>query len=165
MVDVVDEEDRVVGVTPRADMRGLNLPHRTAYVLCRNSGGDVFVHLRTATKDVYPSMYDAFFGGVAASGEPIEQTAHREFAEEAGVEGAELRFCFKEFFEDDRSRQWASIYETSWDGPLVLQVEEVESGEWVALEKMVGLMNERPFVPDGRALFLMWLGQHAARHD
>ncbi len=119
-VDVVDEDDRVVGVVARAEMRVNNLPHRTAYVLCRNSAGDVFVHRRTRTKDVYPGMYDAFFGGVAASGEPIKQTARREFAEEAGVGDAELRFCFK-------------VFETRWDGALVLQTEEVESGEWVAM--------------------------------
>ena len=40
------------------------LPHRSTYILVFDGRGELFVHLRTATKDVYPSHWDPCVGGV-----------------------------------------------------------------------------------------------------
>ncbi|KAL9179282.1 hypothetical protein ACHAXT_008572 [Thalassiosira profunda] len=46
---------------------------------------DVYVHQRTSTKQIFPSLYDMFVGGVSTSGEPSRLTAAREVAEELGL--------------------------------------------------------------------------------
>ena len=51
-VDVVDELGNTIGVFTRQQMREGRLPHRCTYVLVFNTHGELFVHLRTATKDV-----------------------------------------------------------------------------------------------------------------
>ena len=55
LVDVIDGQGRTVGTVTRREMRGRRLPHRCTYVLVFNRRGELFVHLRTPTKDVYPS--------------------------------------------------------------------------------------------------------------
>lgn len=69
---MVDEDDRVVDVVTRAEVRARNLLHRCAEIVVRSGAGEIWVHRRTDTKDVYPGLYDMVVGGVLASGEPWE---------------------------------------------------------------------------------------------
>ena len=83
-VDIIDEDDRVVATATRREVRSGALLHRCTYVLLRNSAGEILVHRRTDTKDIFPGAYDVFAGGVCAAGEPYDECARREVAEEAG---------------------------------------------------------------------------------
>jgi len=78
LVDVVDDGGRVVGRATRREMRARRLPHRSTYILVFNRRGELFIHLRTATKDVYPSHWDVCVGGVVAAGESFDDGAARE---------------------------------------------------------------------------------------
>jgi len=62
LVDVVDEAGRVVATVSRREMRARRLAHRSVYVLVFDRRGALFVHLRTADKDVYPSHWDVAIG-------------------------------------------------------------------------------------------------------
>jgi NUDIX domain-containing protein len=53
-----------------------------AEIAIRNTAGEIWVHRRTDTKDVYPGLYDMVVGGVLASGEAWEDGARRELKEE-----------------------------------------------------------------------------------
>jgi isopentenyldiphosphate isomerase len=55
---ILEEEGRTIGTVTRREMRQRRFPHRCVYVLVFNGRGVLFVHLRTATKDVYPSHWD-----------------------------------------------------------------------------------------------------------
>src|SRR5215813_9467549 len=102
LVDVIDDAGRTVGVVTRREMRGRRLPHRCTYVLVFNARGELFVHLRTPTKDVYPSHWDVAAGGVLAAGESFDEGARREGMEELGVELAlEPLFPFR--YADERT--------------------------------------------------------------
>src|SRR5580692_2492032 len=85
LVDVLDRSGRVVGVATRAEMRARHLPHRCVYILVFNRQGSLFVHQRTASKDVFPSYWDVAIGGVVSAGESFDQAALREGNEELGV--------------------------------------------------------------------------------
>lgn len=54
LVDVVDEDDRVVATATRHEVRRRQLLHRCTYVLVRNASGEILVHRRTDTKDIFP---------------------------------------------------------------------------------------------------------------
>lgn len=70
ILDVVDEDDRVVGRARRGDVYARGLRHRCVFVWARDAEGRVFVHRRTATKLVFPSLYDMFVGGWWARASP-----------------------------------------------------------------------------------------------
>ena len=69
LVDVMDDAGRTIGTVTRREMRAQRLPHRATYLLVFNDRGELFIHLRTATKDVYPSHWAVTIGGVLAAGE------------------------------------------------------------------------------------------------
>jgi len=159
LVDVVDLEDRVIGVVPRSAVRAGNLIHRAAYVLVRNSRGELYVHRRTETKDVDPGLYDMFAAGVCTSGETYDQTAVRELGEELGIEGVAPRFLFKHLYRGPNSRLWGAVYDVLWDGPVRHQESEVAWGTFVPLEELLRMVEEREFCPDSREIFERWLGR------
>lgn len=91
ILDIVDENDVVVGQAPRGEATARGLRHRCVFIEARDAEGRVFVHRRTATKLVFPSHYDMFVGGVVGAGESYEEAALREAEEELGVSGLPAR--------------------------------------------------------------------------
>jgi isopentenyldiphosphate isomerase len=156
-VDVVDAQDRVVGRASRAEVRARRLRHRATYLLVFNSRGELFIHLRTADKDVYPSHWDVAVGGVVAAGESYDDGARRELAEEVGIRDAPPQPLFDFAYEDATNQVNGRVYRVTWDGPLVLQPEEVVRGEWLLPAAVRERMRREPFCPDGVVAFERYL--------
>ena len=156
LVDVVDLEDRVVGVSTRAHVRAANLLHRCAEIAIVNGAGAIYVHRRTQTKDVYPGMYDMVVGGVVASGESWEEGARRELEEEAGVAGADLREIGRHLYEGPHERALMRLYEVTWEGPITPQPEEIAWGEFVPFAELDRMLSVHAFCPDSLEVFERW---------
>jgi isopentenyldiphosphate isomerase len=156
LVDVVDADDRVIGGATRRQVRADNLLHRACYVVVLDADGRVFVHLRTATKDVFPSHYDAVVGGVLAAGESYDEGARREVREEIGVDAEQLRQVGFLRYEDRSSRVHGEIFECRATPPLSLQADEVVSGEWLEAGEVERRIDRAPFCPDGVLAFRVW---------
>jgi isopentenyldiphosphate isomerase len=152
LVDVIDAEGRTVGVVTRAEMRAQRLPHRCTYILVFNTRGELFIHLRTATKDVFPSHWDVTIGGVLAAGESFDDGAWREAREELGVEpiGVETLFPFR--YRDESSVVNGMVYRLVHNGPFQLQPEEIVRGEFVPPTSIPRRAESARFCPDGLAV-------------
>lgn len=161
---LVDEEDLVTGTAPRRDIRSRNLLHRGVAVIVRSPAGEIYVHRRTETKDVFPGMYDMVVGGMVAAGESYEETARRELAEELGVVGVEPAFLFKHRYRGDRNNAWMSLYEVVWAGPVRQQEEEISWGAYMSEQELEGKLDGWPFAPDHLEAFrryLSWRGEES----
>lgn len=149
IVAVVDENNRVVGALPRSQMRAEGQRHRATYILVFDSGGRIFVQKRTAQKDIYPGFFDVATGGVVLAGESYEASALRELAEELGIKDVPLSRHFDFCHEEGGNRVWGRVFSCVYEGDVVLQAEEVESGEFLPLERVLDLSRTHPFTPDG----------------
>lgn len=147
IVTIVDEHNNVIGSAPRREMRAKKLPHRSTYIFVFNSQGELFVQKRTMTKDIYPGYYDPCTGGVVLHGESYELSATRELEEEVGIRDVPLTWHFNVYFEDDGCRVWGSVFSCVYDGDMVLQAEEVESGEFLPIETILQRGSLRPLYP------------------
>lgn len=157
LVDVVDEDDRVIGRVTRRQMREQNVLHRNASVICLTSKGEVFVHRRMHTKDVFPGLYDLFASGVVGAGESYDAAAKRELGEELGVVGPVPKALFKHRYEGPSSRSFTMVYWVIWDGPIVCQAEEIAWGEHLPLSDVARNAQGFPYVPDGWEVFQRYL--------
>lgn len=148
LVDVIDDAGNTIAVVTRREMRAKRLPHRCTYVLVFNSRGELFIHQRTATKDVYPSYWDVCIGGVLAAGESFVQGVRREIREELGID-AEAVELFPFRYADAATFAHGMAYRLDHDGPFRLQVEEIVAGEFVAVDAALERIRLEPFCPDG----------------
>lgn len=155
IVALYDEQGRECGSAPRSRMRSLNLRHAATGILVRDEAGRVFLHRRTTTKDVFPGLYDFAAGGVLGAGEDPYTGAVRELAEELGISGVRLDGLGEADYADQHTNYHAFLYSVVWNGPVRLQPEEVDWGDWVTLDDLVERIGRHraEFVPDTVALW------------
>ena len=159
VVVIVDRHNNVVGAAPRREMRAKRLPHRSTYILVFNPKGELYVQKRTMTKDVFPSYYDIAAGGVVLAGETYEAGAARELEEEMGIRDVPLTPLFEFYFEDDSTCLWGRAFSCIYNGEVVLQPEEVESGAFVATPDILRRAETEPFTPDGLYVLRRYLAE------
>lgn len=148
LVDVIDDAGNTIGVVTRREMRVRKLPHRCTYVLVVNQCGELFIHLRTSTKDVYPSHWDVCIGGVLAAGETFAQGVKREIREELGID-ADVEELFSLHYKDAATFAHGMAYRLTHDGPFQLQVEEIVRGAFVPMAEVMERIKRAAFCPDG----------------
>ncbi|MEV6398771.1 NUDIX domain-containing protein [Streptomyces sp. NPDC051907] len=164
ILDIVDENDVVVGQAPRGEAYARGLRHRCVFVLATDAQGRVFVHRRTATKLVFPSLYDMFVGGVVGAGESYDEAALREAEEELGVSGLPRPvplFTFLYESEDGRQSWWSSVYEVRCELPVRPQEEEVAWHAFLPAAELERRIGEWEWVPDGLAAYERLRGRGA----
>ncbi|KAI9915648.1 hypothetical protein PsorP6_007094 [Peronosclerospora sorghi] len=168
-VCIVDDKNNVLGKADRVVMRTFNLPHRATYIVIKNSrfgrrdcfttactvSGKYYVQRRTMSKDYCPGMLDPVSGGVVQYGESMDVSATREAEEEMGVKNTRLRYLTSFYYEDKYTRVWGGLFDCTFDGPLVLQEDEVDEVLIMTADEILKRRSE--FTPDGIAAFEKYL--------
>jgi isopentenyldiphosphate isomerase len=157
LAEWVDNYDQTLGIRTRAEIRSEKLLYRCACVIVKNSAGEIYVHRRTETKDIFPGMYDMFVAGMLAVGESYEEGARRELSEELGVADAELDFLLRFRYEGLDNPSFNVLFETTYDGDIRPQAEEIAWGTFLSERDVILKLDEWPFVPDGLELFERYL--------
>lgn len=131
-LEVVDENDEVIGLERRGVIHARGLMHRSAQILVFNSKGELFLQKRSPTKDEFPGLWDSSAAGHVNPGESYADCARRELAEELGVESSvALEPMFR--IPASRSTGWehCAVFRCHYDGPFDLQRDEIDEGEWL----------------------------------
>ncbi|ANS64143.1 NTP pyrophosphohydrolase [Streptomyces lincolnensis] len=155
ILDIVDEHDRVIGRSPRGEAYARGLRHRCVFIRARDAQGRLFVHRRTPTKLVFPSLYDMFVGGVVGAGESYDDAALREAEEELGVSGLPRpEFLFKFLYDDGAGRTWwSAVHEVRCELPVSPQAEEVAWHAFLTDDEVEAHLRDWQWVPDGLAAY------------
>ncbi|MFF5898558.1 NUDIX hydrolase [Streptomyces argenteolus] len=154
ILDMVDENDEVVGQVPRGEATERGLRHRCVFIEARDAAGRLFVHRRTASKLVFPSHYDMFVGGVVGAGESYDEAALREAEEELGVLGLPRPVpLFKFLYEDPGHSWWSYVYEVRCELPVAPQPEEVAWHTFLTDAELQERLGTWAWVPDGLAAY------------
>ncbi|MFD7612121.1 NUDIX hydrolase [Streptomyces sp. NPDC059828] len=161
ILDIVDEHDKVIGRAARGEAYARGLRHRCVFVQARDAQGRIFVHRRTATKLVFPSLYDMFVGGVVGAGESYDDAALREAQEELGVSGLPrpvplFRFLYEASAtgrDGIRQTWWSAVYEVPCLLPVRPQAEEVAWYDFLPQQELDARLGTWAWVPDGLAAY------------
>ena len=154
LVDVVDDDDRVVATVTRARVRAERLQHRTVFIVVRRTDGRLLVHQRSAAKDIWPSAWDIAVGGVVAAGEAWDVAAARELAEEVGIDGVPLTLVRTGRYADADVAELARVYTVTWDGSITFADGEVVAAEWLTPAEVAARLADASyaFCPDSVTL-------------
>lgn len=132
LLDVVDENDRVVGVKTRGEIHARGLMHRAVHILVFNRRGEVFLQKRSMSKDEQPGKWDSSAAGHVDSGEQYLDCACRELGEELGIAVEQPpQPLFKLPASNLTGNEHCRVYRYRHDGPLELQPDEIDAGAWL----------------------------------
>ncbi|ASJ71699.1 NUDIX hydrolase [Granulosicoccus antarcticus] len=145
-LDIVDENDKVVGKAPRDQVHREKHLHRSAHIALFNSEGQIFVQLRSMNKDNSAGLWDTSAAGHVDSGETYEACAVRELFEELGVQvSVDQLDCVGHLLpEVGNGFEFTEIYTVRSDQSLTLQKEEIDDGCWVSPVELDRWILERP---------------------
>jgi isopentenyl-diphosphate delta-isomerase type 1 len=164
LLEIVDENDRVIGTEHRGVIHEKGLMHRSAQVLVFNARGDLFLQKRSLSKDEFPGLWDSSAAGHVDPGESYFDCARRELAEELGIDaGDTLQQLFRLKAQPDTGFEHCRVFTCLHEGPMTLQPGEVDAGRWVTPTEMDELDDDAdaPLTPAVRRFWRM----HKARNQ
>ncbi len=156
MVDIVDDDDKVIGKTDIDDVVAKKLLFRVARIIVVNSEGKVFVHQRQHSMAVFPGHYDFGAAGIVSSGESYLQAAARELAEELGVRNTAMKEIGR-FRHERQTRTLNAVFLCTHDGPMTLQEEEIIHGRFMTQREIETLAKKEKMHPGGMTAYAMYL--------
>ncbi len=94
-LDIVDENDNVVGKKNRSEVYAENLSNfRVVNAFILNSQGEIWLPRRSSHKRIFPLCLDMSVGGHVVSGESYEDALRREVLEEINVDIDKVPYRF-----------------------------------------------------------------------
>jgi isopentenyl-diphosphate Delta-isomerase len=90
LLDIVDDNDIVLGREPRSTVHKVGLQHRGVHVFLFTTDGKMLVQKRSADRASSPSMLDCSVSEHVKAGESYREAAIRGMKEELGLEGGEI---------------------------------------------------------------------------
>ncbi len=160
-LDIVNEDDVIIGKASWQEMMDNKLLHRTSNTFVFNSKGELFVHRRADHLKLYPGKWDVKFGGSVQSGEKYAEAAKRELQEEASI-SCEPKELFKMKTRRPEHNVNRTIFKCVYDGKIELDQSEVAEGKFVTIDQAKKMMHEGYLSPSAEDVFKEYL-QHEAK--
>lgn len=124
LLPVVDDQDRQVGLVPRAQVHSQGLLHRAVHVLVFDLQGNLWLQRRSQVKDTYPGMWTSSASGHLDPGEDYFAAAQRELREELGL-NLELESVGKVPAGVATQGEFSGVFRARTDQPPVPDPEEI----------------------------------------
>lgn len=147
LVDILNQRKELVGYTKDRKQLENGEYRLSVHIWITNSKGEFLIQRRSATKSMFPNMWNET-GGAAMAGEISSETCSREFEEELGVkpnmDNAELIGTIK------RNKDFIDIWHIQQEIDLKdinMQIEEVSEVKWATLDEIKSLILSKEFVP------------------
>lgn len=139
LLDVLDEDGRVIGQAPRDDVHAQGLLHRCVHVFVFTPRGELWLQQRALDRHLWPGLWTSSASGHVDAGEREEQAAAREAREELGLDLQPRRvgeFRFHDAHENELAGLWeARTAEAPRTSPEVMALKAVDRRELAALRQ------------------------------
>ena len=91
-IDIVDEQDTVIGTTTKHEAQTKGLRHRIVRITLEDGAGNVLLQKRNDDKELYPGCWDSAAAGHVGAGEDYLQAAERELEQFVSEDAATGRY-------------------------------------------------------------------------
>lgn len=140
ILDLVDENDNIIGQKPRSEIYAEHLSNfRVVNAFIVNSKGEIWIPRRAAHKRIVPLGLDMSMGGHVASGETYEQALKRETAEELNIDTdkVEIKFLGHLTPMKDGTMCFMKVYEIKMDQAPEYNPHDFTEYFWLKPEEII----------------------------
>jgi isopentenyl-diphosphate delta-isomerase type 1 len=143
-LDVVNDDDVVIGRDSRRTVHEVGLQHRGVHVFLFDADGRLLIQKRSADRASAPSLLDCSISEHVQSGESYLEAAIRGMREEMGVEEIELKRITKFRMEYEvNDLEISELYEGRVSPALVsFDPVEIESIAYVSVEELKSMLTD-----------------------
>lgn len=157
ILDVVDDDDQVVGQAPRPEVHDQGLLHRAVHVLLLDAEDRLVLQHRSRRKQIYPGLWTSSASGHVPAGQAVGTAARRETVEELGVDPGDLEKVGRLRFDDPDvgEHEICYVYVGRTQGPLDPDPDEVAEARAVLLGAVDSRIRQRAaaFAPSFLAVY------------
>jgi isopentenyldiphosphate isomerase len=146
ILDLVDENDNVIGKDTRFNVHHTKSWHRGIHILVFNKKGEILLQIRAPARRQFPGKYDLSVSEHVLSGETYENAARRGLKEELGIAGVrpERIVYFRMNYGDPYDNMIGVLYKINFDGKSKRDEKETASVEFFPQEKLRKMIVEEP---------------------
>ena len=134
ILDIVDENNNVVGQATRGECYQKNLLHRAVNIFIYNSKGQLFMHKRSDKKIKFPRYWDLSCSEHVQPGESFDEAAKRGLMEELSIEmDLEILISLHHVdfaFKDDHDNELVVTFKGIFEGEMKFDPSEVADGKF-----------------------------------
>lgn len=157
ILDLVDENDQVIGTIPRVEFYSVEQAVnniRVVNAFIKNSRGELWIPKRTLSKKAFPGAYDFSVAGHVSSGETYEEAFFKEASEEINLDMNSVPYKEIGYFKDGERglHCFMKVYEILTDESPDFNPEDFSEANWWTPEEVLRQAETAAFKNDTVAL-------------
>ncbi len=148
LLDLVAQNDVVIGVMPRTEVYAKNLTNfRVINAFVMNSKGELWIPIRHASKTLFPLALDCSVGGHVISNEEYFEAFCRESIEEIHLNPLNHphQLITKLTPHAHGTSAFMEVYIIKYDGPIEYNTEDFASGQWIKPKDLKEMLKDGVF--------------------
>ena len=148
IIDVVDDNDCVIGTMSRKEAHSKGYNVRIAATLVFTSAGKIVLQRISHLKQKDPLKWSYSSAGHVNAGEDYPEAALRELEEELGIRGGIERYIGMSRTIDpitNENKAFHRVFKVNHDGPFHFDENEVEEIKEFTLNELAEMVNTNPF--------------------
>lgn len=149
-LDVVDENDNVIGKAEKSEIYSTELLHRIVHIFIFNKEGKLALQMQGENKKFCPLHWVTSAAGHVQSGETWKEAALRELKEEIGIT-VELKELGKDIYQKHGTKLKKIIgsFTAHYDGNFCIDKHEVEAIKFFSMDEITKMIkNNEKFHPE-----------------
>jgi isopentenyldiphosphate isomerase len=169
LLDLVDENNRVIGSARRSECHGdPGLMHRAVHLLVYNTRRELYLQHRSMKKTVQPGKWDTSVGGHLSSGEEFVDGLFRESREELSLTEFNPCFMYSYIMSNEYESEMIGTFICVTEQPLIPNPDEISEGRYWTEPEIEGSMGRNLFTPNFEeeySRFQDWRRRYQHRFD
>ncbi len=165
ILDIVDENDIVIGQNTRQQSYINKTSNRIIFVCIKNFNGDILLQKRSKNCSFMPGAWDMSVWWHVSSWQTYEEAAYRELREEIWITEMDLHFISKEYWDrkeidskysmcewmirEESHSFFRSLYEWVYEWELHFDDGEVEDAQYFSLDEIDQMLQNNEYMTPG----------------
>lgn len=144
ILDLVNENDEVIGQMPRSEVYAKDLKNiRAVHCFIKNSGGKIWIPVRSKNKKSFPLAFDISCSGCVSSGEDYLCSFKRELSEELNMDLENFKYkVLGKCSPKDGLYSFQTVYEIESDATPNYNKDDFDGYEWLYPEEIIKKIEE-----------------------